>query len=190
MNEWKKLWQQERANSLSSEELIKKLNLIEKKSRFGRRAMFVSFGSGILLLLFLLPVLENIYYSVSLLCFLAGMSLLLVQSYKNKFDFLDEETLNNKEFTQKLLQKLDGKLRMLSKTMAIYTLLLLLGINIAYLKSLEELSLFPRIFLHSGVSVAILLFMLFTLKRKRKKLREEITPLRERLREFQNQGAS
>ncbi|WP_026809201.1 hypothetical protein [Arenibacter latericius] len=180
ISNWKNLWKKEKSAPLDINKLISDLNKIEKKGRRERIALLIALPMTLILLLFLLPVLSNTYYLTAVSLIGLGMIMILIQIYKSKFGIIKNDVeLSNKKYIVNLIYKLKKQMLITSRYMWLYTLVLILGINIGYVTILENfgLSFFAKTIVHSVLSATMFTFMYLSISNRKKKNEERILPL-------------
>jgi len=178
LDKWKDLWGAQKSEPLDLEEMIGGLNKIESKSKRERLILAIVFPLTIGILLFALPVDESIYYLICLVCIFIAMIMIFLQMYQSRIQDLGRNTsLSNHEFIQDTIKRLKSKKLTTSFYMWIYTVLLLVGINVGYLEVLKDFESFLRISIHLILSLTMLGFMYFSIRKRVKKNDREIQPI-------------
>lgn len=150
---WKDMWQEQKSSSLNVNELIGRLNQIERNARLQRTKLII--GLVILTLasiIFISELLTNTYFWITYILVITAVLIKLVPLYKTKYATMtDESGFNNHYFIKKLTQKMDFKM----KHLLLYMSILLVGLNFALLGAYEKGTLFNyeindenRIFFH------------------------------------------
>lgn len=178
--QWQNIWQGQKASS-TADTIIKKLNKIEHKSRNERRIILVLFPITLIVLTLLIPLFESLLYIMSISFTAIAMLMILFLTYKNKINKTSHEDLDNTQFLQEQIKHLHAKMKLTSFYMWIYFVLILLGINIAYLEALKTVSFWLRIVIHFSVSFSLLVFMYFSIQKRLKKYKKELLPLIEQM---------
>jgi len=175
---WKNLWDEKKSNSIDLDILIPKINQIEKKNKKESIFLLIVFPLTILILAFLLPVVKSVYYLLAICSIAAGMLLILIQLYRGKIrQGAKEDISSNQDFMKATIKSLHKKRLMTSRYMRIYTVLFLSGINLGYIEIIGSLNVVSRILMHSAISVAILLFMYFSIRKRINKNNQKMSHL-------------
>jgi hypothetical protein len=170
INKWKKMWKQQKSNSLDITGLIQRLNKIEKKVKLERIKLSI-------ILLFLVvacfvklsELLANKFYVISYILILIAIFIRLIPLYKSRYGTITKESdLNNHDFIKLLTEKIAFK----TKHLLIFLSILILSLNITLLGLYEKGTVFNleinnenRIFFHL---TTIVLFIVAYLFKKRK----------------------
>ncbi|WP_400078985.1 hypothetical protein [Winogradskyella sp. R77965] len=166
---WKSMWQEQKSNSLEYNELIERLNQMERNAKAERnKLLIITAVLVIACLIRLSEFLTNKYYWISFLMILIGVSIKLVPLYKAKYGIIsDKSDFNNREFIKKLTQKMNYNIRHL----LIYMTIILVALNIALLGLYEKATIFNfefnnenRIFFHLAT---IILFVIAYISNKK-----------------------
>ncbi|RSC92937.1 hypothetical protein [Tenacibaculum singaporense] len=181
INKWKNVWQKQKTSSLSINELIKRLNQIEKKARFERIKLSI-------VLLFLVTaffvrpseLLKNKFYVISYLLILLAIFIKLIPLYKSKYRIITKESeFNNYDFIKLLRKKITFK----TKHLFIFLFILMLSLNITLLGLYEKGTIFNfelnnknRIFFHL-TTIVLFILVAFIKKKKLDKSKEEALKL-------------
>ncbi|WP_394747842.1 hypothetical protein [Spongiimicrobium salis] len=174
---WKSLWEEEKPSPFNITALIERLLRLEKKEKRERIFVLITFPLTLIFLGIVLPIFESNYFIIAISCIGIAMLMLLLQLYRSKLKHKDEVSFNNQAYIQENIKKLQGKMTTTSRYMWGYTFLLLLGLNIGYVEVLKSLNFAIRVGIHAGLSIAILCFMFFSIRRRIKKNEKEILPL-------------
>lgn len=178
ISNWKNLWEGKKSNPVDISALISQLTSVEKKNKRERVILAVIFPLTILIITILLPVFQSAYYFLSISCIAIGMLMILLQLRKSKLKKSDnEDGFSNQEFIKATIKSLKTKMIITSRYMWVYTVLLLLSLNIGYIEVLKSLSFSARISIHVALTIAILSFMFVGIKKRSLKNKEEIVPL-------------
>lgn len=128
---WKNMWQEQKSNTLESNELIERLNQMERNSKEQRTKLVIV---SIILItacsIGISELLANKYYLVSFVMLLIGVSIKLIPLYKNKYEIISNESdFNNRDFIKNLSKKMDYSI----KHLLIYMSVIIIALNIALL---------------------------------------------------------
>ncbi|WP_299099658.1 hypothetical protein [uncultured Winogradskyella sp.] len=128
---WKNMWQEQKSNTLESNELIERLNQMERNSKEQRTKLVIV---SIILItacsIGISELLANKYYLVSFVMLLIGVSIKLIPLYKNKYEIISNESdFNNHDFIKNLSKKMDYSI----KHLLIYMSVIIIALNIALL---------------------------------------------------------
>lgn len=176
------LWQSQKSQPFDLPGLIKGLKKTEKKQK--RELMFMAIITPMTLgiIAWSLPWKENPVFILSWLLIAIAMIGIFGLTFKAKLNKSDSsESLSNRDFIQTQIKKLKSRYKIANKYMYIYTMLLILGLNIAYFILMEPFPTSIRLIIHISLSVAILVFMHFSIKRKIKKYDKTLKPLIEQM---------
>lgn len=188
LKELQELWQGQEAHPMDALGLIKRLNALEQKNRKEKRRLLALFPGTMLILLALLlivPKLPLYILGISLI----GLAMLMViyLVYKNSLPLVSEEQdLDNEAFLKETVKKLKGRKAMTSRFMWLYTVLLVMGINIGYIDVLSVADPVFRILAHTVVTVALPIGNYFAIRKRMQQNEEELQPLIEQLESLQN----
>lgn len=177
---WQNLWKEEKSTPLDLSKLITHLNKVEKKGKLERIILLVAVPVTIIILATLLPILSNIYYLIAIVIISFGMIMILIQSYRSKYNLISNDAeLNNHKYIKNLIHKLKQRMLTTSKYMWFYTFLLVLGINIGYIDVLQKfnVSITVRIIIHIVFTVLMICVMYFSIEKRKKENNKGILPL-------------
>ncbi|NQY07645.1 MAG: hypothetical protein HRT68_15980 [Flavobacteriaceae bacterium] len=177
---WQNLWKEEKSTPLDLRKLITHLNKIEKKGKLERIILLVAVPITIIVLATLLPVLSNIYYSISIILISFAMMMILIQSYRSKYSLISNGAeLNNNKYIKYLIHKLKQRMLTTSRYMWLYTFLLVLGINVGYIDILQKfnISIIVRIIIHLIFTVLMICAMYYSIEKRKKENNNGILPL-------------
>ena len=137
---WKGLWQEQKSNSLNVNELIVRLNQMERNAKLMRTFLIIALVILTLAsLVFIAELLANKFYIISYALGFTGAFIKLLFLYKTKYDTLkDESDLNNHYFIKKLNKKTSFK----TKHLLIYMTVMIASINFALLGLYEKGTVF------------------------------------------------
>jgi len=166
---WKDMWKEQKSNSLKTNELIVRLNQIERKAKLQRTKLYV-----ILLALTIASVVvgselvASTYYLLSYALLLLGIFVKFIPLYKTKYGIITNESdFNNHDFIKKLTKKMEFK----TKHLVLYMFIVILALNIALLGLYEKGTIFNfpindenKIFFHLAT---IILFIVAYILNKR-----------------------
>ncbi len=182
LNNWKELYQQKKAKGIDTNALLAGFNKMEKKHRRERIFLTIVFPVTILLLINVMPSISNMYYLGGVILMSMSMLYLLWMIYRNKFSTIEvSQDFTNKAFIENKISKLKNRILLTSRDMWIYAILLVLGINVAYIEALHYFEMPIRILSHAGVSGLMLGGFYFGIKKKLKEYDLEIIPMIEQL---------
>lgn len=166
---WKNMWQEQKSNTLESNELIERLNQMERNAKNQRTKLVIV---SIILItacsIGISELLANTYYLVSFVMLLIGVSIKLIPLYKNKYEIISNESnFNNRDFIKNLTKKMDYSI----KHLLIYMSVIIIALNIALLGLNENGTIFNfeinnenRIFFHLAT---VILFVTAYINNKR-----------------------
>lgn len=177
---WQNLWKEEKSTPLDLSKLITHLNKIEKKGKVERIILLVAVPITIIVLATLLPLLSNMYYLTSSVLISFGMIMILIQSYRSKYNLTSNDAeLNNHNYIKNLIHKLKQRMLTTSRYMWFYTFLLVLGVNIGYIDVLQKfnISITVRIIIHVVFTVLMICVMYYSIEKRKKENNKEILPL-------------
>lgn len=185
------IWMQVKSETGEVDKLISNLNQMERKSKRERALLIILFPLTIGVLMMLLPFTKSVYFMTSIGIIAIGMLMLIYLMYQSKIKInMTNESLDNKIFVDSMIINLHRKMRITSRYMWIYSVLLIIGINIGYLEAIKEMDLYIRIATHSILSAILLWFMYSAIKKKKIKNKREIWPLLEKLENLQKELAN
>ncbi len=148
---WQNLWKEEKSTPLDLSKLITHLNKIEKKGKLERIILLVAVPITIIFLVTLLPLFSNTNYLISIILISVGMLIILIQSYRSRYNLIiNDAELNNQTYIKNLIHKLKQRMLTTSRYMWIYAFLLILGLNIGYIDILQNfnVTLIGKIIIH------------------------------------------
>lgn len=180
ISNWQNLWKEGKSTSIDMNKLIQQLNSIEQKGKLERIILLISTPITIILLMTILPVFSNIHYLIAIILIGLGMLTILIQSYRSKYNLIDNGVeLNNEMYIKTLIKKLKERMLTTSRYMWIYTFLLVLGLNIGYLDILEKFNhpLIAKIITHIVLTSVMFYIMYYGIEKRKKKHSNEILPL-------------
>lgn len=180
ISNWQNLWKEEKSTPIDVNKLIRRLNKVEKKGKLERIILLLATPLILVFLATLLPILSNMYYLIFVILVGIGMTMILIQSYRSKYSFINNDIeLNNHRYIKSLINKLKQRMLTTSRYMWFYTFLLISGLNIGYIAVLQNLnlSIIIRISIHISLTGLILWFMYYSIKKRKKENNNEIVPL-------------
>ncbi|MCF2876567.1 MULTISPECIES: hypothetical protein [unclassified Tenacibaculum] len=169
LNKWKDMYQKSASNTLNVDELIERLNAVEKDIRKKRILLIVCFLVLIITSLLRLSEFENIYYVFSYVLIVIGMSMKLFVLYKGKYNLISDKTkFNNQSFIKNHISKLKEKINFEKKYLMVFLILMIAGVNFALIGMYDKGTIFNfefnqinRVFIH--LSTILLFFVGFYL---------------------------
>ncbi|MCI4670222.1 MAG: hypothetical protein MRZ79_18950 [Bacteroidia bacterium] len=183
LRDLQELWQGQESHTKDVSEMIQSLNAFEAKLKKEKRRLQVLFPGTMLFLLaltFLFPM--SIYYLIGIGLIGIAMMMILLLVYRNSYPNVSpDQDLSNKEFLQDTIDKLKGRKLITSRYMYIYTFLLVLGINLAYVEVLQEAGMIFRIFSHGFVTVILPIANIIAIRKREGKNNKELDPLIDQL---------
>jgi hypothetical protein len=166
---WKNMWKEQKSNSLNANELIKRLNKIERKAKFQRSKLLVLLVIlTIASIIFLSELLFNKFFIITYALTFTAILIKLIPLYRTKYRLItDQSDLNNHDFIKILLKKMTFK----TKHLLIYMFVVILALNFILLGAYEKGIIFNiiiddgnRIFFHLAT---IVLFVIAYLSNKK-----------------------
>lgn len=184
----KNIWQQVKSEPVEYNQLISKLKRMERKSKIERVLLVFLFPLTIISLMILLPFTKSIYYIISISLLGIGMLMILFQMYQSRIKHnIKQDSLSNKEFVDKMIITFNRKMKITSRYLWVYTILLIIGINIGYIEVLAEMILFHRILVHFAISIVVTWFMYSAINKRIIKNKRENLPIIENLKKIQDE---
>lgn len=177
LEEYQQLWQSQPIDTTEISEVLKKLNKIESKNRLEMRIVNVSFPLTIGLLYFLMPLKDQFLYQLGFGIIVLAMLIMFILFHRNRFGKSVELLGDNKSFLSNQMDKLKSRIRITAVYMRMYTIALIIAINVAYLAAFDGMHIGYRISIHIGISIALLVFQEFMIRRKLRKYQTEYVPL-------------
>lgn len=159
---WKNMWKEQKSNTLNSNELIERLNQIERKSKFQRVKLVILLTVLIVLSIVLVSeLLSNKFYIISYILLLIAVFIKLIPLYRTKYRVVtDKSYFDNHDFIKKLTKKMAFKV----KHLLIYMFITILALNFALLGLYENGTIFNfhinnenRIFFHLATIVLFII---------------------------------
>lgn len=137
---WKEMWQEQKSNSLNINELIKRLNKMERKAKFMRTFLIIALVILTLAsLIFITEISVSKFYIISYVLAFTGAIIKLRLLYRTKYSTITNESdFNNQYFIKKLNKKIDFK----TKHLLIYMSIMIASINFALLGLYEKGTVF------------------------------------------------
>jgi len=188
LQEWQSLWKEQASNPKDITTMMNQINQLEKKNKRGRIIMVINFIITISALSFLMPLMENPLYIISILFIGGAMLMIMYQMYKYKFNpAKSEEDFSNQQFLESHIQKLKAGMELTSKYMWVYGFLIIAGINLSYIPAFAGKEFGLRLLIHLTVSVTIGILFAWSVQKRKKKNELEIVPLIEQLEAMSNE---
>lgn len=175
-----KLWQAQESAPIDIQGLIQDLNKIEQQSRKERIYLKWAIPGTAFVLLALAFGLPQVFmtYIIGISMIILGMFMIYYLLYTQRMEKIKEnQKISNKEFLEIQIAKLRQRMRVTSHYMWVYALLLIGGINIAYLGALSAMEMPQRWMAHVGVTVVMIILFYITIRIRMKKYGDEIIPL-------------
>jgi uncharacterized membrane protein YqjE len=137
---WKDMWQEQKSNSLNVNELIVRLNQMERNAKLMRTFLIIALMILTLAsLVFIAELSANKFYIISYVLAFTGAFIKLTLLYKGKYSTItDESDFNNHCFIKKLNEKTSFK----TKHLLIYMTVMIASINFALLGLYEKGTIF------------------------------------------------
>ncbi|PKV50438.1 hypothetical protein ATE84_2495 [Aquimarina sp. MAR_2010_214] len=137
---WKEMWQEQKSNSLNVNELIMRLNQMERNAKFMRTFLIIALVILTLAsLIFIAELSVSKFYIISYILAFTGAFMKLVLLYRTKYSAITNESdFNNQYFIKKLNKKIDFK----TKHLLIYMSVMIVSINFALLGLYEKGTIF------------------------------------------------
>ncbi len=181
-NDLQQIWQGQstQASVPSPQETISGIRRFKKRIRRERRSIIHTFLVTFIVLTGSIWLFPKTLYVIGIVTAIGGMSIVLVQFWKNKTAEEGEHfQLTNQQFLEKNIQMLKERRAITSRYMPWYAFLLILGLNISYIDLLQvmDLNLWMRIGIH--VVFTLLMWMIFhtSVQNHLKKFDEQVGPL-------------
>ncbi|WP_289043511.1 hypothetical protein [uncultured Olleya sp.] len=177
---WQNLWKVEKSTPLDIIKLVENLNKIKKKGNLERIIILITIPITIVFLAILLPLFSNTNYLISIALISIGMLIILIQSYRSKYNFIiNDAELNNQTYIKNLIHKLKQRMLTTSRYMWIYAFFLILGLNIGYIDILQNFNatLIVRIIIHIIFTGVMFYLMFYFIEKRKKENNKEILPL-------------
>ncbi|KAB1154161.1 hypothetical protein F7018_14375 [Tenacibaculum aiptasiae] len=173
LNKWKDMYQKSESDTLSIDQLIERLNVIEKGVRKKRILLIMCFLVLIVTSLLRLPEFENIYYVLSYVLITIGISMKLFVLYRGKYSLISDKTkFNNQNFIKNHVGKLKEKINFEKRYLMVFLILMIGGVNFALIGMYDKGTIFNfefnqsnRLFIH--LSTILLFFVGFYLNSKK-----------------------
>lgn len=176
------LWQSQKAQEMDLSTLIEGLRKTESKQRREQLFMLIITPLTIGFLFWVMPWQESTGITISLFLIALAMIGVLILSIRSKVKTLDiSETSDNELYLKTQIRKLKARYIIAGKHMYVYTILLVIALNISYFILLEPLESWVRILIHTVLTAAIFGFMHWQIKRKLKKYDRELKPMIEKM---------
>lgn len=188
LEEYQKLWQSQPIDTIGTLDMIKKLNQIESKNRLEMIILYVSFPLTVGLLYFLMPLRGQLVYQVGFGIITMAMLLMLILFHRNRYGKSVEILEDNRAFLTNQANKLKARIRIASVYMRIYTAAIIIAINVVYFAAFDGMHTGYRLAIHVGISVVLLVFQEYMIRRKLRKYETEYVPLIDHLERMQDMG--
>ncbi len=181
-NDIQQLWQSQKARSFDINALIQSLKQTEKSQARERICIVVATPATVGFLFWVMPWRE----SPTILLSLVLIALILVWaswlSYVSRVKPVDStENFSNKAYLTAQIKRLTYRHRIAQRHMYIYGIVLTLALNISYFVLLEPLQTWARVLIHLGLTLAVMGFMHWSLRRRLKKYDGTLKPTIEAL---------
>ena len=184
----RELWQSEKSKSSDPHQLVEVLKKNEKKAKLERSILFIAVPLTTIFLAIILPIFQSKYFFLSLLFMGAAMFMILFQVYKNKpVKVNGEADFDNQHFIEAQIKQLKTSIFTTSKYMWIYSILLIVGLNLSYLEILKDLNLSLRFAIQFSFSIFFFFLMYAGIKKRMKQNKIELFPLIEQLEKIKGQ---
>ena len=188
LEEYQKLWQSQATDTIGTLEMLKKLNQIESKNRREMVILHVSFPLTLGILYFLMPLKGQPVYQLGFGIITLAMFLMLILLHRNRYGKSVEMLGDNRAFLTNQVNKLRARIRITSVYMRIYTAAIIIAINVVYFAVFDGMHSGYRLAIHVGISVVLLVFQEFMIRRKLRKYKTEYVPLIDHLERMQDRG--
>ncbi|MFC5623231.1 hypothetical protein [Algoriphagus winogradskyi] len=177
-----KLWQAQKPIDFDINSLMEGLRKTEVKQRREMIFMMLITPLTIGFLFWSMPWRESIGIAISLYIIAFAMIWVLGLTLRSKVRKNDSsERFSNSDYLKAHIKKLNFRYEIARKHMYAYTFLLILALNISYYILLEPLNVISRVGIHLTLTLAILGFMHWQIKRKVKKYDKELKPMIEQM---------
>jgi membrane protein YdbS with pleckstrin-like domain len=177
-----KLWQAQKPIDFDINSLMEGLRKTEVKQRREMIFMMLITPLTIGFLFWSMPWRESIGIAISLYIIAFAMIWVLGLTLRSKVRKNDSsERFSNSDYLKAQIKKLNFRYEIARKHMYAYTFLLILALNISYYILLEPLNAITRVGIHLALTLAILGFMHWQIKRKVKKYDKELKPMIEQM---------
>ncbi|WP_438422831.1 hypothetical protein [Aquimarina macrocephali] len=167
---WKDMWQEQKSNSLNVNELIVRLNQMERNAKLLRTFLIIALVIIILAsLIFIAEISANKFYIISYVLAFTGAFIKLMLLYRTKYSAITNQSgFNNLYFIKKLNKKIGFK----TKHLLIYMSIMVASLNFALLGSYKKGTFFNfvindenRLFFH--LATIVLFAVAYTLNKMR-----------------------
>ncbi len=185
LQKWQNLWQHQKSNSLDIDKLISQLNKMERTAKFQRIFVPILFSFAVYLMVTHLS--NNLYNILSISLIVIGILFLIVPLLKNRDNLINDKfDISNQHFIDNLIKKLKQKVLIPKRYMLIFSILLTLAFNIAFLEALRDSTTYVQLF---AQMTAIILFIILLMVRKYgiKRYEKQIFPLIKKLEKINKQ---
>lgn len=157
-NKWQNLWQQQKANEIDIDKLTARLLKLERVSKYQK--LFFFLVSVFSISAMLIRISFNTYNMTAVAIISIGMLFVIVPLFRNR---LNSDYSDNQEYMHNRIKYLKRKILVPRLYVLIFTILFVLGLNIAFWGAFVQEDLFYRILFHS---LTIVLFVILLLVRK------------------------
>lgn len=181
IKQWQELWEKQKSSSVDVEQLLLRLNKLERISRIQKIVVPVLFSFSITMMIIRLST--NWYNLIAILLVVIAMLSLLIPLYKTRLNKIEGDGLSNTKFVENQISKLKRRLLMPTRYLMIFIVLFVLAINIGIYGSTKEMDMWIRVEWH-GVTVILLAILLWFRMKKIKQFKHQINPLIEDLKKL------
>lgn len=181
-NDIQQLWQSQKTDDFDLRGLIDGLKKTEIKQRREKISIAIITPATLIFLFIFMPWQESKAILLSLLVIAVAMIWVAWLSFSSVVKPSDDsDSFSNREYLKIQLEKLRQRYTIAGKHMYFYAVLLTVALNIAYFVLLAPLSGGIRIAIHVGLTLMILGFMHFSIRRRIRKYDKTLKPMMEQL---------
>ena len=188
--QWQNLWQQQAAKPIDTKGLVAFLNKSIRKTRRERWGMGISFFFTAAFLIYMGFQYGSITTYIGLGMIIFAMAFIFTVAMRRQLPITKrEEQLANRDFLTISIQYLEDQMSLTSTYMWWYAVLLIVGINIAQINTVQALgfSMIINLGLHLGFSLFMFLLFYVSIKKREKQHQDNLQVKLETLRKLLQQ---
>jgi ABC-type nickel/cobalt efflux system permease component RcnA len=187
-NDIQNLWQFQKVKGFDLSTMIDRLKQTEKSQKRERLVILFCTPATVGFLFWVMPWRESPAILISLILIALIMIWATWLSYASKLKPVDStESFDNRTYLTTQIKQLNYRYRIAQRHMYTYGVLLSLALNISYFVLLEPLGLGLRIGIHLAMTLSVLGFMHWSLKKRLKKYDQTLKPTINKLEELLSQ---
>lgn len=176
-NDIQQLWQSQKATNFDLNALIQSLKQTEKSQRRERICIVLCTPATVAFLFWVMPWRESQAILLSLILIAGIMIWATWLSYSSRVKPADStESFSNREYLATQIRQLKYRYRIAQRHMYTYAAVLSLALNISYFVLLAPLQAWTRVLIHLALTLAVMGFMHWSLRKRLKKYDRTLKP--------------